>query len=86
MNIIDFFLSFIFYILIFVEIFINCPMNGVYRLPGNWTKDSTIGIGLLASFLSAGFLAKKYPLPWYISVFLLILYKIRMTRCFDGMF
>ena len=34
-----------------IDIFINLPMNGIYRLPGNWAKDTTIVYGLAASII-----------------------------------
>ncbi len=77
-NSIDIFLSFFVYILVFIEIFINMPMNGVYRLPGNWTKDSTI----VAVLVAAGVLSVYFTLPWYASIILFILYKVYLDKKF----
>lgn len=52
----------------FMDLFINLPMNGVWSLPGNWNKDSTISYGILAALILSIYLSDKYPIPWYISV------------------
>lgn len=37
--------------LFLIDWFVNAPMNGVWRLPGRWTKDDTVGYGLPAALL-----------------------------------
>ena len=44
-------ISIIVYALVGVDLFINAPMNGVYHLPGKWSKDDTILYGFRATLL-----------------------------------
>lgn len=65
----------ILYLLIGMELFINMPMNGVYRLPGSfWTKDTVIMVGGLLTFIFAFIMTRQLPLSLPISIVLIILY------------
>ena len=62
------------YVLILIEIFINMPINGIYRLPGITTKDNIIIIGGLLSCIISFILSIYIPLPLCISIPILIFY------------
>lgn len=69
-------LTFISLIFLFLDLFINLPMNGVYNLPGNWSKDATIIAGLIAAFILSVYLVRSYGLtiPLYITIPYVYLY------------
>lgn len=66
------------YFLIGVELFINMPINGVYRVPISFlqTKDNTIIAGMIASIAFASFMAVRYPLSLPIIAILGVMYFI----------
>ena len=61
-------------ILLFIDIFVNLPMNGFYRLPGNWTKDTTIITGVLVAFVLAWVITANFSIPIYITMTYILLY------------
>lgn len=46
--------------LFLVDWLVNAPMNGLWRLPGHWTKDDTIGLGVPAALVGGIFLTFLY--------------------------
>ena len=66
-------------VLLGIDIFINLPMNGIYRLSGQWSKDTNIILRMMASvafaFTVNYYLPKKYlNMSLYICVAYLCLY------------
>lgn len=61
-------------IIFFVDVLVNLPMNGIYRLPFN--KSQIIIFGLITSILLSLIITLKLQLvlPLYVSVPYLILY------------
>lgn len=51
LNFVSSYLLLISLFLLGVDLFINLPMNGVYSLPGKWSKDNTITIGIIVSII-----------------------------------
>lgn len=75
MDIVEKSITFIAFALFFVDVFVNLPMNGVYRLPGNWNKDNTIMFGLLATLiLSTVLVYNGFVIPLWITIPYVILY------------
>jgi len=64
-------LSYILYILFFIDFFINLPMNGYFRL---LSKDNTIIVGYIISIVLSIVVVKYFVLPLYVSIPLLMLY------------
>lgn len=70
--------SLIIYIYICIEIFVTMPMNGVWRLPGNWNKDLTILYGISASLFISSFAVYNYQLPFEVSIIGLVIMYVHM--------
>ena len=70
--------SLIIYIYICTVIFIDMPMNGIWRLPGNWNKDSTITYGIVASLVVSMYALYKYQLPIEVSIVGFVIIYMRM--------
>ena len=59
-------------------------MNGMYRLPGNWTKDTTIIVGFSAAIILTIVANRFYVIPWYGSIIVILLFlgmAVRARRC-----
>lgn len=66
--------SVILYLLIGLELFINMPMNGVYKIPFINTKDNIIIFGGLLTFIFSFIMTRQLPLSLPIAIILIILY------------
>lgn len=71
----------ILYFLIGTELFINMPMNGVYRLPGHFrNKDDIIITGFLLAIVFASLMTLKISMPLPVVITALVLYFIYTKR------
>lgn len=74
----------IFYFFIAVEIIINMQVNGIWKLPGQWSKDDTVSYGLIACVLLAILFTYYFSMSTGAVIILLGLYVLTIKHLNKG--